>query len=94
MNLHIAFAPLTSNEVDSHCSFGFFRHHGLYRCSTKVLLHTKIMWAPSIGHHGPSGSMDPQLRSPVLFDQSTIRIICCVWYVFSTFCDVIVVKYF
>ena len=30
----------------------------------------------------------------VLFDQSTMRIIQCVWYVFSTFCDVIVVKYF
>ena len=29
-----------------------------------------------------------------LFDQSTMRIIYCVWYVFSTFCDVIVVKYF
>jgi len=33
INLHIAFAPLTSNEVDSHCSYGFFRHHELYRWS-------------------------------------------------------------
>ena len=30
----------------------------------------------------------------LLFHQSTMRIIYCVWYVFSTFCDVIVVKYF
>jgi len=30
----------------------------------------------------------------LLFDQSTMRVIYCVWYDFSTFCDVIVVKYF
>jgi len=30
----------------------------------------------------------------LLFDQSTMRIIYRAWYVFSTFCDVIVVKYF
>ena len=29
-----------------------------------------------------------------LFHQSTMRIIYCIWYVFCTFCDVIVVKYF
>jgi len=43
------------DKQNSHCSYGFFRHHGLYRWSaTKVLLHKKIMWTPSIGHHGPS----------------------------------------
>ena len=53
-------APLTSNEVDSHCSYGFFRHHGLYCWSaTKALLNKKIMWTPSIGHHGPLGVHAP-----------------------------------
>jgi len=30
----------------------------------------------------------------LLFDQSTMRHTYCIWYVFSAFCDVIVVKYF
>ena len=51
--------------VGSHCSYGFFRHHGLYRWSaTKVLLQKKIMWTPWIGHHGPLGVRGPPLEKP------------------------------
>jgi len=59
-------APLTNNEVDSHCcSYGFFIHHGLYRWSaTKVLLLKKIMWTPSVGQHGPLGVHAPPVEKP------------------------------
>ena len=42
------------DNQNGRCSYGFFRDHGLYRWSgTKVLLHKKIIWNPSIGHHVP-----------------------------------------
>jgi len=51
--------------VDSHFSYGFFRHHGLYRWSAaKVLLHKKIMWTPSVDHHGPTGIHGPPVEKP------------------------------
>ena len=72
----LLFASLTNNEVDSHCSHGFFRHHGLYHWSaTKALLHKNIIWTPSIGHHGPSGVHGPQLRSRAL-EQSETEWLC------------------
>jgi len=32
------------------------------RWSTKVLLHKKIIWTPSIGHHGPLGVHTPPVE--------------------------------
>ena len=49
----------------SHCSNGFFKQQDLYRWSaTHVLFQKKIMWTPSIGHHGPLGVHGPPFEKP------------------------------
>jgi len=79
-----------SNEVDSHCSYGFFRHRGRYRWSaTKVLLHTEIMWTLSIGHHGPLGVHGPPVEKPwarVISNSMSHPFIYKFETIFSSFC--------
>ena len=51
----------------SHCLNGFFKQQDLYRWSaTHVLFHKKIMWTPSIGHHGPLGVHGPPVEKPCI----------------------------